>query len=36
MLVVDASVIATALGDGAGDGDRARARIRGEALAAPS
>lgn len=35
MLVVDAGVIATALGDDAGDGDRARARIRGEVLAAP-
>lgn len=35
MLVVDASVIATALGDDADGGDRARARIRGEALAAP-
>lgn len=35
MLVVDASVIATALGDDARDGDRARARIRGEGLAAP-
>lgn len=35
MLVVDASVLATALADDAGDGDRARARLRGEALAAP-
>lgn len=35
MLVVDASVLATALADDADDGDRARARLRGEALAAP-
>jgi predicted nucleic acid-binding protein len=35
VLVVDASVLATALADDAGDGDRARARLRGEALAAP-
>ena len=35
MLVVDASVLATALADDAEDGDRARARLRGEALAAP-
>ena len=35
MLVVDASVLATALADDAGDGDRARARLRGEQLAAP-
>jgi predicted nucleic acid-binding protein len=35
VLVVDASVIATALADDADDGDRARARIRGEGLAAP-
>jgi predicted nucleic acid-binding protein len=35
VLVVDASVIATALGDDSDDGDRARARIRGEALSAP-
>jgi predicted nucleic acid-binding protein len=35
VLVVDASVIATALGDDADNGDRARARIRGEVLAAP-
>ena len=35
MLVVDASVIATALGDDGPDGDRARARLAGERLAAP-
>ncbi len=35
MLVVDASVLATALADDTDDGDRARARLRGEALAAP-
>lgn len=35
MLVVDASVIASALGDDADDGDRARGRIRGQVLAAP-
>lgn len=35
MLVVDASVLATALADDADDGDRARARLRGEALPAP-
>ena len=35
MLVVDASVLATALADDATDGDRARARLRGETLAAP-
>jgi predicted nucleic acid-binding protein len=35
VLVVDASVLATALADDAGDGDRARARLRGESLAAP-
>ena len=35
MLVVDASVLATALADDADDGDRARARLRGEELAAP-
>jgi predicted nucleic acid-binding protein len=35
VLVVDASVLATALGDDDADGDRARARLRGEALAAP-
>ena len=35
MLVVDASVVAAALGDDAGDGDRARSRLRGEILTAP-
>jgi predicted nucleic acid-binding protein len=35
VLVVDASVLATALADDADDGDRARARLRGETLAAP-
>lgn len=35
MLVVDASVIATALADDAPDGDRARTRLRGQQLAAP-
>lgn len=35
MLVVDASVVAVALGDDGPDGDRARARLRGETLAAP-
>jgi predicted nucleic acid-binding protein len=35
VLVVDASVLATALADDADDGVRARARLRGEALAAP-
>lgn len=35
MIVVDASVIATALVDDAGDGDRARERLRGERLVAP-
>jgi predicted nucleic acid-binding protein len=35
VLVVDASVLATALADDGDDGDRARARLRGEALAAP-
>ena len=35
MLVVDASILAVALGDDAADGDRARARLRGETLAAP-
>ena len=35
MIVVDASVLATALADDSGDGDRARARLRGEQLAAP-
>ncbi len=35
MIVVDASVLATALGDDGDDGDQARARLRGERLAAP-
>lgn len=35
MLVVDASVLATALADDGRDGDRARTRLRGEQLAAP-
>ena len=35
MLVVDASVIATALGDDGSDGDIARARLRDQQLAAP-
>jgi predicted nucleic acid-binding protein len=35
VIVVDASVLATALGDDGPDGDRARARLRGEPLAAP-
>jgi predicted nucleic acid-binding protein len=35
VLVVDASVIATALGDDGRDGDRARTRLRGETLTAP-
>ena len=35
MIVVDASVIATALGDDGDDGDRLRDRLRGEQLAAP-
>ena len=35
MIVVDASVLATALGDDGPDGDRARARLHGEPLAAP-
>jgi len=35
VLVVDASVLVTALADDVSDGDRARARLRGEALAAP-
>lgn len=35
MIVVDASVLAPALGDDAGDGDRARGRLHGERLAAP-
>ena len=35
MIVVDAGVIVTALGDDGDDGDRARHRLRGERLAAP-
>ena len=35
MLVVDASVLVTALGDDDRDGDLARARLRGERLLAP-
>lgn len=35
MIVVDASVLATALGDDGADGDQARARLRGERLTAP-
>ena len=35
MIVIDASVLATALGDDGPDGTEARARIRGEDLAAP-
>ena len=35
MIVVDASVLATALGDDGADGDRARARLTGQRLAAP-
>jgi predicted nucleic acid-binding protein len=35
LIVVDASVIVTALADGGPDGDRARDRLRGERLAAP-
>ena len=35
MIVVDASVIVTALGDDGPEGDRARDRLRGERLAAP-
>lgn len=35
MIVVDASVIVTALADDGPDGDRARDRLRGERLAAP-
>lgn len=36
MIVVDASVLAPALGDDTGDGDAARARLRGEVLTAPA
>jgi predicted nucleic acid-binding protein len=35
VIVVDASVLATSLGDDGLDGDRARARLRGERLTAP-
>lgn len=35
MVVIDASVLASALGDDGGDGARARAQIHGEDLAAP-
>lgn len=35
MIVVDASVLATALADDGADGDAARSRLRGEDLAAP-
>jgi predicted nucleic acid-binding protein len=35
VIVVDASVLATALGDDGADGDRARARLHGERLSAP-
>ncbi len=35
MIVVDASVLAPALGDNGIDGDQARSRLRGERLAAP-
>jgi predicted nucleic acid-binding protein len=35
VIVIDASVLATALGDDGEDGDRARSRVRGEDLAAP-
>lgn len=35
MIVVDASVLAPALGDDATDGDQARARLGGETLASP-
>lgn len=35
MLVIDASVLATALGDDGSDGDAARARLRDQQLAAP-
>ena len=35
MIVVDASVLAPALGDDGVDGDQARSRIRGESLVAP-
>ena len=35
MIVVDASVVVTALGDDGPDGDRVRDRLRGERLVAP-
>jgi len=35
MIVVDAGMVAVALGDDGPDGDRARARLRGEILVAP-
>lgn len=35
MIVVDASVVVTALGDDGADGDRARGRLHGERLTAP-
>lgn len=35
MIVVDASVLAVALGDDGSDGERARVRLAGEVLAAP-
>jgi predicted nucleic acid-binding protein len=35
VIVVDASIVATALADDGDDGDRARARLRGETLSAP-
>lgn len=35
MIVIDASVLVSALADDGADGDRARARLRGERLAAP-
>lgn len=35
MIVVDASIVVTALADDGPDGDRARGRLRGERLAAP-
>jgi predicted nucleic acid-binding protein len=35
LIVVDASVLAPAIGDDGADGDRARARMAGETLAAP-
>lgn len=35
VIVVDASVLATALADDQADGDRARARLSGQAIAAP-